>query len=124
MEGRPGAPRHSHGAAPCGSRPGRPPRAARAGRGLGLARAHLDGGPPSLVIHSAGFDALLGDPLGGFTLLAEDYATITRGIAARATGAPACGVLEGGYDPERVAEAVVRHVLALADDGTPDMLRA
>jgi acetoin utilization deacetylase AcuC-like enzyme len=71
------------------------------------------GWAPSLVIHSAGFDALLGDPLGGFTLLADDYATITRGIAERAGGAPACALLEGGYDPERVAEAAVRHVLAL-----------
>jgi acetoin utilization deacetylase AcuC-like enzyme len=77
----------------------------------------VDGWAPSLVIHSAGFDALLGDPLGGFTLLADDYATITRAIAARAPGAPVCSLLEGGYDPERVAEAAVRHVLALGEPG-------
>ena len=83
----------------------------------------VDGWRPSLVIHSAGFDALRGDPLGGFTLLADDYATITRGIASRAAGAPACSVLEGGYDPENVAEAAVAHVHALADAAMLDMVR-
>jgi len=69
---------------------------------------------PSLVIHSAGFDALRGDPLGGFTLEPADYATITREIAARAPAAGVMSLLEGGYDPARLAEAAARHVLALA----------
>jgi acetoin utilization deacetylase AcuC-like enzyme len=74
----------------------------------------VDGFAPSLVIHSAGFDALRGDPLGGFTLEPDDHATITRAIAARAPGAGVMSLLEGGYDPARLAEAAVRHVLALA----------
>jgi acetoin utilization deacetylase AcuC-like enzyme len=74
----------------------------------------VDAFAPSLVIHSAGFDALRGDPLGGFTLEPDDYATITRAILARAPSAGVMSVLEGGYVPARLAEAVARHVLALA----------
>lgn len=74
----------------------------------------VEGFAPSLVIHSAGFDALRDDPLGGFTLEPDDYVTITRAIAERAPGAGVMSVLEGGYDPARLAEAAARHVLALA----------
>jgi len=74
----------------------------------------VTGFAPSLVIHSAGFDALAGDPLGGFTLEPADCAAITRGIAGRAGGAAVMSVLEGGYDPARLAEAASEHVRALA----------
>ena len=70
---------------------------------------------PALVIHSAGFDAMRGDPLGGFTLEPEHYAALTRGIAERSGGAPVCSVLEGGYNPERIALAAAAHVLALGE---------
>jgi acetoin utilization deacetylase AcuC-like enzyme len=74
----------------------------------------LAGFAPSLVIFSAGFDALAGDPLGGFTLEPEDYAELTRAVATR-SGTPALlSVLEGGYDPARTADAALRHVEALA----------
>lgn len=73
---------------------------------------------PDLVIHSAGFDALRGDPLGGFTLEPEDYAVIVREVGIRAQGAAVISVMEGGYDPPRVAAAAVHHALALA--GTLD----
>jgi len=69
----------------------------------------------SLVIHSAGFDAMRGDPLGGFTLEPEHYREITMGIAERARFAPAIGALEGGYDPERLAQGALEHVKALAE---------
>jgi acetoin utilization deacetylase AcuC-like enzyme len=74
----------------------------------------LAGFAPDLVLFSAGFDALAGDPLGGFTLEPEDYAALTREIRARAGGAPAASVLEGGYDPDRLADAALAHVEALA----------
>ena len=80
-----------------------------------VARA-LDDFVPSLVIHSAGFDALRGDPIGGFTLEPSDYAAITSGIDELTKGTPVMSVLEGGYDPARVAEAASAHVLALAGD--------
>lgn len=79
---------------------------------------------PSLVIHSAGFDALRGDPLGGFTLEPEDCATITRAIGARTSGAAVMSVLEGGYDPPRLAEAALAHAAALAGDGAGAKLAA
>jgi acetoin utilization deacetylase AcuC-like enzyme len=72
---------------------------------------------PSLVIHSAGFDALRGDPLGGFTLEPADCAAITAGVAERTPGACAIGVMEGGYDPPRLAAGAVGHARALAGVG-------
>jgi acetoin utilization deacetylase AcuC-like enzyme len=70
---------------------------------------------PSLVIFSAGFDSLAGDPLGGFTLEPEDFGRLTRAIRDRAPTAALVSVLEGGYDPPRLAEAAWRHVEALAE---------
>lgn len=69
---------------------------------------------PSLVIHSAGFDAMRGDPLGGFTLEPEHYHHITTEIFRLSGAAPAFGILEGGYDPQRLAEGALEHVRALA----------
>lgn len=77
---------------------------------------------PSLVIHSAGFDAMRGDPLGGFTLEPEHYGEITGGIAERSSFAPAIGALEGGYDPARLAQGALEHVRALAGAGRGGML--
>jgi acetoin utilization deacetylase AcuC-like enzyme len=67
-----------------------------------------------LVLVSAGFDAMLGDPLGGFTLEPEHYADLTRRLRERLPRAPIVGLLEGGYTPARVAEGVLAHVGALA----------
>ena len=74
----------------------------------------VDGFAPSLVVFSAGFDALAGDPLGGFTLEPDDFHHLTGAIRARAPGAAVVSVLEGGYDVARLAEAACRHVDALA----------
>ncbi len=71
-----------------------------------------DGWTPDLILLSAGFDGMRGDPLGGFTLEAEDFATwVSRW---RAFGAPIASVLEGGYAPPRVAQGVASHLRALA----------
>ena len=74
----------------------------------------LDGFAPSLVIISAGFDGLRGDPLGGFTWEPEDFAALTLGLRERAPDAALVSVLEGGYDPPRLAEAAALHAAALA----------
>jgi len=71
---------------------------------------------PDLVMISAGFDSLAGDPLGAFTLEYEHFEDLTRFLVDRAEGW--CGgrvvsALEGGYAPERVAVACVRHMRAL-----------
>lgn len=76
----------------------------------GVGRA-TDGWTPDLILLSAGFDALRGDPLAGFTLEPEDYATWLT--AWREIGAPIGSVLEGGYAPARIALAVEAHLRAL-----------
>jgi acetoin utilization deacetylase AcuC-like enzyme len=69
---------------------------------------------PDLVLVSAGFDAMRGDPLGGFTLEPQHFAEWTRRLRERLPEVPVVGLLEGGYVPARVAEGVLAHVLALA----------
>ncbi|MFQ5704098.1 MAG: histone deacetylase family protein [Gemmatimonadales bacterium] len=67
---------------------------------------------PQLILISAGFDAMAGDPLGGFTLEPADYAQWVE--RWRELGAPVASVLEGGYLPDRLAAGAVAHVGALA----------
>ena len=69
---------------------------------------------PDLTLISAGFDAMRGDPLGGFTLEPGHYADVTHRLRERLPHTPIVGVLEGGYIPERLAEGAAAHVLALA----------
>lgn len=72
---------------------------------------------PDLVLVSAGFDCLSGDAIGGFTLEMEDVDALTRLVTAfadRACGGRVVSVLEGGYTPARLAQAVVVHLRALA----------
>ncbi len=76
--------------------------------------AATSGWTPDLVLVSAGFDAMLGDPLGGFTLEPEHYADLTRRLRERLPAAPIVGLLEGGYVPARLADGVLAHALALA----------
>ena len=68
---------------------------------------------PDIVLISAGYDSMKGDPLGGFTLEPEHYATIVTRIRERFRDVPAVGLMEGGYAPERLAAGVVATVKAL-----------
>ena len=71
---------------------------------------------PDLVMISAGFDSLAGDPLGGFTLELEHVTQLTRALVERAEswcGGRVVSALEGGYAPDRLAEASVAHMRAL-----------
>ena len=84
-------------------------------------RAAIDaatrGFTPDIVLVSAGFDCLAGDPLGGFTLEPEHIAELTTWVMERAEdwcGGRVVSALEGGYAPERVAAAAVEHLKALA----------
>ena len=75
-----------------------------------------EGFVPDLVLISAGFDSLAGDPLGGFTLEVDDVERLTRELVTRADqwcGGRVVSALEGGYAPERLGEACVRHMRAL-----------
>jgi acetoin utilization deacetylase AcuC-like enzyme len=69
---------------------------------------------PDIVFISAGFDAMKGDPLGGFTLEPEHYTDWTTRLRDHLPDTPIVGLMEGGYVPQRLAEGVVSHVRALA----------
>lgn len=78
--------------------------------------AAADGFTPDLLVISAGFDSLAGDPLGGFTLEMDDVERLTREMVTRAEqwcGGRIVSALEGGYVPARLGEASVRHMNAL-----------
>jgi acetoin utilization deacetylase AcuC-like enzyme len=81
---------------------------------LAAVDAALDGWRPDLVLVSAGFDSLCGDPLGGFTLEPDDIAGLTRALRERAGHAPVIGLLEGGYRLDLLAAGATAHVRALA----------
>ncbi len=74
----------------------------------------LSGWTPQLILISAGYDSMLGDPLGGFTLEPEHYKEWVRRLRARAPGAPIVVALEGGYAPALLAQGVLATIHALA----------
>ena len=79
--------------------------------------AATNGWEPELVLLSAGFDCLAGDPLGGFTLELEHVDAMTRALVARSEAwcdGRLASALEGGYAPERLGEACAVHLRALA----------
>ncbi len=75
--------------------------------------AATTGWKPDLVLLSAGFDAMAGDPLGGFTLEPEHYTDLTQRLRERLPLVPVVGLLEGGYVPARIAEGVAAHLRGL-----------
>ncbi|MGH7524191.1 MAG: histone deacetylase family protein [Gemmatimonadales bacterium] len=79
-------------------------------RGIGRATTAWT---PDLVLISAGYDAMLGDPLGGFTLEPEHFATWVNRLREAFPRAPIVAVMEGGYRPERLAAGVLATVRAL-----------
>jgi acetoin utilization deacetylase AcuC-like enzyme len=82
---------------------------------LAAVDAALDGwGTPDLLLVSAGFDSLAGDPLGGFTLTPDDMVHWTQALRERVAPAPMVSVLEGGYRLDLLAAGARAHVRALA----------
>lgn len=72
---------------------------------------------PDLVLISSGFDSMLGDPLGGFTLEPSDFALLTRELCSRADSwcsGRVVSSLEGGYNTEKLGSVAVAHMRALA----------
>jgi acetoin utilization deacetylase AcuC-like enzyme len=75
---------------------------------------------PELVLVSAGYDCLAGDPLGALLLEPPDLHAMTRATMALAAGTAAGRVvlvLEGGYVPPRVGAAVTASMRALCGLG-------
>jgi acetoin utilization deacetylase AcuC-like enzyme len=81
----------------------------------------FDAAQPELVIVSAGYDCLTGDPLGGLLLEPRDIYEMTRDVmaCAQATAAGRVAVLlEGGYAPARAGAGVVATLRAMAGLGS------
>jgi acetoin utilization deacetylase AcuC-like enzyme len=76
--------------------------------------AALAGWTPDVLLVSAGFDSLAGDPLGGFPLLPEDVGTWTAELRTRLDGRPVIAVLEGGYRLDLLGAGVTALVRELA----------
>jgi acetoin utilization deacetylase AcuC-like enzyme len=93
--------------------PGRPPEEYVEGLWQAVLAAGRDW-QPSLILISAGFDAMKGDPLAGFTLEPEHYADLTTRLLDQFPGVPIAAALEGGYVPSRLADGVLAHLGALA----------
>ena len=72
---------------------------------------------PELVLVSAGFDAHRLDPLAGCRLESSSFAEMARHVRdlARALDAPLGLVLEGGYEPQALADSVLATLAALTD---------
>ena len=77
----------------------------------------LQGFNPQLVLISAGYDAMLGDPLAGFTLQAEHYAEIVRHIRGHVPESPVVAMLEGGYHLDNLRQGVATTLRELAVSG-------
>jgi len=72
---------------------------------------------PDLMLLSAGFDLLRGDPLGSLALTPADYYRATLEVVERAgriSGGRIVSVLEGGYDARGLGAAAVQHLRALS----------
>lgn len=73
---------------------------------------------PNLVLISAGFDAHREDPVGSLGLDTEDFASLTTSVldvAEAFAGGKVVSVLEGGYNPPRLAESVGLHLQGLIE---------
>jgi acetoin utilization deacetylase AcuC-like enzyme len=95
-------------------RPGGLPRATYVRDLLAGVDAALDGWQPDILLISAGFDSLAGDPLGEFTLEPDDITHWTGVLRERMGQRPVIGVLEGGYRLDLLAAGVVALVRALS----------
>ena len=65
---------------------------------------------PDIILISAGFDSMFGDPLGDFTLEPAHYAEWTTRFRTEFNGVPLASFLEGGYVPGRLADGVIGHL--------------
>ena len=73
---------------------------------------------PELILVSAGFDSRMGDPLGQFRLLDEDFGSLTKiimDLAKEHCDGKVVSVLEGGYDLNGLAKASLAHFSVLAN---------
>ena len=68
---------------------------------------------PELVLISAGFDTHIADPIGNLGLETEDFITLTNAVldvASTYANGRVVSVLEGGYNPDALADCVTVHL--------------
>ena len=73
---------------------------------------------PQLIIISAGFDAHRDDPIGSLQLETDDFNRLSQTVLATAreyAGGRVVSILEGGYNPQRLAESVAAHLTELLE---------
>ncbi|KAH8317540.1 hypothetical protein KR074_012496 [Drosophila pseudoananassae] len=73
---------------------------------------------PQLVLVSAGFDAAIGDPLGGCKVTPEGYGMLTHWLSALA-GGKIIVCLEGGYNVNSISYAMTMCTKTLLGDPVP-----
>lgn len=73
---------------------------------------------PQLVLVSAGFDAAIGDPLGGCKVTPEAYGLLTHWLLALANGRVVI-CLEGGYNVNSISYAMTMCTKSLLGDPIP-----
>lgn len=73
---------------------------------------------PELVIVSAGFDAVVGDPIGHYNVTPEAYGHFTHWLSALANGKIIL-CLEGGYNVNSISHAMTMCTKALLGDPLP-----
>ena len=74
---------------------------------------------PELIFISAGFDSRIGDPLGQFRLVDEDFTSLTEiviDLAKEYADNKVVSVLEGGYDLNGLGKSAVSHAQELLND--------
>jgi acetoin utilization deacetylase AcuC-like enzyme len=79
---------------------------------------------PQLILISAGFDAHVGDPLGGCRVDTESFAQMALHVdeLGRKLNAPVGAQLEGGYDPKALADSALATIGALKSERNPDSI--
>lgn len=75
---------------------------------------------PELVLVSAGFDAAIGDPLGGCKVTPEAYGHFTHWLSSLANGKIVI-CLEGGYNVNSISHAMAMCTKALLGDPLPSI---
>eukprot|EP00092_Neocalanus_flemingeri_P007568 GFUD01008168.1.p1 GENE.GFUD01008168.1~~GFUD01008168.1.p1 ORF type:complete len:798 (+),score=290.89 GFUD01008168.1:106-2394(+) len=76
---------------------------------------------PQLVLVSAGFDAAVGDPLGGYRVTPAMYGYMTHQLSALAEGRVVVA-LEGGYNLSSISDCATQCARALLGDPLPALL--
>ncbi|NND98148.1 MAG: histone deacetylase [Pirellulaceae bacterium] len=74
---------------------------------------------PELILISAGFDSHAQDPIGSLGLESEDFTeltTIVQNVAQTHASGRIVSLLEGGYNPDALAESVDCHLQQLMTD--------